>query len=83
MWKAGLDEGAERGKVGLNESGTRREHEVAEDGLQGAGHDLVGGTLECHKAHKREQTHDPRRLGENRLKELENDENCVHIHLLR
>ena len=52
--EAGLDEGAERGKVGLNEAGARRKHEVAKDGLEGTGHDLVGGTLECNKAHKRE-----------------------------
>ena len=50
--ETGLDEGTQRSKVLLNNSGAGRQHDVTKNGLQGARHHLVGRTLKRDKAHK-------------------------------
>ena len=50
--ETGLDEGTQRSKVLLNNSGAGGQHDVTKNGLQGARHHLVGRTLKRDKAHK-------------------------------
>lgn len=80
--ETGLDEGTQRSKVLLNNSGAGRQHDVAKDRLQGACHHLVGGTLKSDKAHKSEQTHNPCWLGQNRLDKLKYGKDGLHLGFL-
>lgn len=80
--ETGLDEGTQRSKVVLNNSGAGRQHDVTKNGLQGSRHHLVGRALKRDKAHKGKQTHDPRWLGQNRLDKLKYGKDGLHLRFL-